>query len=130
MKPLADKKGLSIVISPGGFLEVDGNKAGLERVIMNLIQNAIEHTPKGGSITLDVSQNTSRAMLVISDTGSGIDEKDLPHILERFYKGNGTAGSGLGLSIVKEIVDQHVGSVSIESTKGKGTKVTLLFPLA
>jgi signal transduction histidine kinase len=130
MKPLAEKKGVSIVVSPSETLHIEGNKTNFERVLMNLLQNAIEHTPKDGSITLAISREASHVVLAASDTGSGIDEKDLPHIFERFYKGEGVAGSGLGLSIVKEIMDQHGGSVSIESTKGKGTKVTLLFPLA
>jgi signal transduction histidine kinase len=129
MRPLAEKKGVSIVVSPSEALHIEGNKTNLERVLMNLLQNAIEHTPKDGSVTLATSQETSQALLTVFDTGSGIDEKDLPHVLERFYKGEGFAGSGLGLSIVKEIMDQHRGSVSIESTKGKGTKVILLFPL-
>lgn len=130
MRPLAEKKGVSVEVTSNESLDVEVNKMNLERVFMNLIQNAIEHTPKDGSITLTAAKNVSEAVVTVTDTGSGIDGKDLPHILERFYKGEGVAGSGLGLSIVKEIMDQHRGSVSIESTKGKGTKVTLLFPLA
>jgi len=130
MKPLAEKKDVAVIVSPSEFISIQGNKAGLERMIMNLLQNAIEHTPNGGSITLATSQDKSHAVLTITDTGSGIDEKDLPHIFERFYKGDGGAGSGLGLSIVKEIVGQHKGSMSIQSVKGEGTKVTLCLPLS
>ena len=130
MKPLAEKKQVSIAVTPSESLHIEGNKTNLERVLMNLVQNAIEHTPEDGLITLVTSQNASHVALTVSDTGAGVDEKDLPHVLERFYKGEGVAGSGLGLSIVKEIMDQHGGKVSIESTKGKGTKVTLRFPLA
>jgi two-component system sensor histidine kinase CiaH len=111
-------------------LRISGYKAGLERILMNLLQNAIEHTPKGGSISVETSQDKSQAIVRVSDTGSGIDQKDLPNVFERFYKGEGAAGTGLGLSIVKELVNQHQGTVSIESSIGKGTIVTLRFPIS
>ncbi len=129
MYPLAEKKGVNIKISSGTPLYIEGNKAGLERVFINLLQNAVEHTSKNGSIVIEILQEKSQSVIKISDSGSGIAEKDLPHIFKRFYKGDGASGSGLGLSIVKELIDQHGGSVSIESTKGKGTSIAIRLPL-
>ncbi len=128
MYPKAEKKDISLTLNADSVF-VHGNRQGLERVVMNLLQNAIEHTTSGGSVTVAVSRENDQVVLKVSDTGSGIDAKDLPHIFERFYKGEGTTGSGLGLSIVKELINQHGGEIAIESTKGKGTSVTIRLPL-
>jgi signal transduction histidine kinase len=129
LQPLAARKGVTLETADDGPLSIHGNTAGIERVLMNLLQNAIEHTPKDGSVKIRLAHGDAKAIITISDTGSGIDEKDLPHIFERFYKGNGTSGSGLGLSIVKEIVDQHQGKVELDSVKGLGTTVSVTLPL-
>ncbi len=125
LKVLADNKGVFLKIVTTESVHIFGRKPELTRVLTNIVQNAVEHTPKGGSITIEVKHAGTQALVLVSDTGSGIDAKDLPHVFERFYKGEGTNGSGLGLSIVKEIIIQHGGEVSIESEKGKGTVVTI-----
>ncbi len=129
MRSIAENKGVSLVVSCDTALRVQGNKLGLERVLMNLLQNAIEHTAENGSVAVEVAQHKSEAVIAISDTGSGIEAKDLPHIFERFYKGEGASGNGLGLSIVKELIGHHGGSIDIKSAKGKGTVVTIKLPL-
>ena len=129
MKSIASEKGVSINIKSDEPIEVKGNKDALERTVMNLIKNAIEHTPKGGSITVNTAKGGPDALITIADTGTGIDEKDLPHILSRFYKGDGSQGSGLGLSIVKELVSEHGGNINIISAKGEGTTITISLPL-
>ena len=130
LRAIADQKGVTILASLlGAPLRVQGNVAGLERVFTNLLQNAVDHTPSGGSVAVDAHQEGRQAVVTVSDTGTGIKEADLPHIFKRFYKGDGTSGSGLGLSIVKELVGQHCGSVKIESAIGKGTVVTVKVPL-
>ena len=129
MSPIASQKELSLHVSIGTLSFTKGNSTGLERVLINIIQNAIEHTPNGGSIKVVTESDGSQTIITISDTGSGISEKDLPHIFERFYKGEGASGGGLGLSIVKELVSQHGGDVRIESTEGTGTVVTILLPI-
>jgi two-component system sensor histidine kinase ResE len=129
LRPLASDKSIKIGVSLEAPLYVQGNETGLERVITNLLQNAIEHTPKNGSITLTTSMEADKAIVSVSDTGSGIGEKDLPHIFERFYKGESASGSGLGLSIVKELVNQHKGEIDIKSTNGKGTTITMKLPV-
>ncbi len=130
IRQLSENKGIRLNVSAEGSIFVLGWTGELTRALTNLLQNAIEHTPKDGTITLDVQREGVQAIMHISDTGRGIEAKDLPHVFERFYKGEGTTGSGLGLSIVKELIEQHGGSVSIESEKGKGTSVTVRLPIS
>ncbi|MDE2173489.1 MAG: HAMP domain-containing histidine kinase, partial [Patescibacteria group bacterium] len=130
IRRLSDEKGVVLTISAEEPISVLGWPGELARAITNLLQNAIEHTPKGGSIALEAKREGHNAVVRVSDTGSGIDSNDLPHVFERFYKGEGTNGSGLGLSIVKELIVQHGGSVHIESEREKGTKATITLPLS
>jgi signal transduction histidine kinase len=130
MQSSADKKNIQLISKLPDSLMIKGNNALLERAILNILQNSIEHTPQYGSITFEMIQKDSQAIIRIIDTGSGIDEKDLPNIFTRFYKAESSNGSGLGLSIVKEIIDQHHGSISIESIKNKGTTVIIHLPMA
>jgi len=99
----------------------------MERVMINLIDNARRHTPASGSIRVSV---LAGAVISVSDTGSGIPERDLPRVFDRFYRADSsrtetTGGTGLGLAIVKEIVKLHGGEVSIESQLGEGTQVKI-----
>jgi signal transduction histidine kinase len=129
MRSIATDKYISLFVQGDAPLMVQGSAAAFERVLTNLLQNAIEHT-KAGTITIKTRQDSSNAVLTVSDTGSGIDEKDLPHVFERFYKAEGEPGSGLGLSIVKALIAEHGGSVEAASTKGTGTTITIRLPLA
>jgi signal transduction histidine kinase len=128
MGDIAKAKGIKLEASSSGTLNIQGNREGLQRALINIVLNAIDHTPESGKIDVVLKNENREAVIKISDTGTGIDEKDLPHIFERFYKGVGTSGNGLGLSIVKEIVDYHKGVIVIESTKNTGTTATLRFP--
>lgn len=100
-----------------------------DRALTNLIQNALDHTPKGGRVEVAVYTTLAHVHLVVTDTGSGITHEDLPHVFERFYKGAHGRGSGLGLSLVKEIIERHGGTVSLVSEAGKGTIVTVRLPM-
>ena len=96
----------------------------VEQAIENLVGNALRHTPSGGTITLGASQADGVATLTVSDTGAGIAPEHLPHVFERFYKGDParaaeSTGSGLGLSITKAIVDRHGGTISVTSEPGR-----------
>jgi two-component system, OmpR family, heavy metal sensor histidine kinase CusS len=108
----------------------------LRRAISNLVSNAIAHTPNGGAIVVTLEQAHDLSVRVtVSDTGCGIDEAHLPSIFDRFYraganKQSNPSGAGLGLAIVKAITQMHGGSVAVESTPGKGTRLTLQFPAA
>jgi two-component system sensor histidine kinase CiaH len=130
MHPIASKKEVILNVTNNAPLAVMGDTASMERVLINIIQNAIEHTLKDGSVSVDVQSKKSQVIITVSDTGTGISKKDLPHIFERFYKGEGASSSGLGLSIVKELIIQHEGEIRIESTEGMSTIVTINLPAA
>ena len=112
---------------------VYADKSGIERVIINIISNAIKYTDDGGSITIYVGFVYNDAYIKVKDTGRGIPEKDLGKIFERFYRVDkartrGTGGTGLGLSIAKEILDQNDSKIDIKSELDKGTDVIIRIP--
>ena len=111
----------------------------LQQLFINLVDNAVKYTPSGGSVTITASSASSSAQLnpwveiAVTDTGSGISEKDLPRLTERFYRvdkarSRELGGTGLGLAIVKHIVQAHGGELKIESTLNKGTTVRVFLP--
>ncbi|WP_419956242.1 ATP-binding protein [Neobacillus niacini] len=105
----------------------------IEQVLTNLIDNAIRHTPQGGSVRLLVKADDLGIKVEVSDSGSGIPEEDLPFVFERFYKADkartrGRAGTGLGLAIAKNIIDAHRGHISVQSKIGQGTTFSFLLP--
>jgi signal transduction histidine kinase len=110
----------------------------LQRVFSNLIDNAIKYSPKGGEIAVSLGRITqdaaALASVAVADNGIGIPEVDLPHIFERFYRAGNVApnmhGTGIGLAGVKQIVEQHGGSIEVKSEEGIGTTVTVLLPLS
>lgn len=113
-------------ISPQSFeLEADENQ--VYRCIFNLLMNGIQAMEGGGRLTVALSSNGDVISLSIGDTGKGIPKEDLPKIFEPFYSTK-RRGSGLGLPIVKNILDAHGGSISVESSEGKGTTVTIRLP--
>ncbi|MCP4164983.1 MAG: HAMP domain-containing protein [Chloroflexi bacterium] len=114
---------------------VMGDADRLRQMLVNLINNAIQYTPKGGSVDLSLSSAGISTEIIISDTGQGIPPEDLPHIFDRFYRADkarsrAVGGTGLGLSIVKWVVDAHGGDISVESTEGEGTTFRVQLPLA
>ena len=137
---LADSRGVSLSLEAGLTRVVNGNATALEQVLTNLVKNAINYTPKdqNGSVTVIIAAaDTNKVSVTVRDTGIGIDQKDLFHIFEPFYRGDtsrargiGTGTSGLGLAIVNEIVRLHKGSISIRSTPGTGTSIRVTLPTA
>jgi two-component system phosphate regulon sensor histidine kinase PhoR len=123
----AAAKGIAIHRQTGGETgQVIADRAKLEQVLLNLLDNAVKYTPEGGSITISTSEEEGMLKVDVRDTGIGIPEKDLPRIFERFYRVDAArsreqGGTGLGLAIVKHIVQQYSGSVSVESVPGKGS---------
>ena len=117
-----------------GRMPLYGDKERIEQVIANIIGNAIKYTPDGGRIAVTLGKTFgNRYVITVSDNGIGIPAADLEHLFERFYRVDKSrsiqaGGTGLGLSIAKEIVDAHGGEISVESTEGEGTKVTLTLP--
>ena len=114
---------------PDARLGGDGRR--LEQALQNLASNALRHTPAGGRITLAAEQDERATRLRVTDTGSGIAPEHLPRIFDRFYKADpsrAASGSGLGLSIVKAIVERHGGTVSARSERGSGTTFEIELP--
>ncbi|TAK57739.1 MAG: ATP-binding protein [Dehalococcoidia bacterium] len=114
---------------------IDGEQ--IERAIANLVQNALEHTPEGGDVRLRVAARDDHVELSVTDTGRGIPSADVGRIWQRFYRADksrnrdGTLdGAGLGLAIVRGIVEAHGGSVSTESAPNRGSVFTLRLPRA
>lgn len=105
----------------------------MSQVWMNLLGNAIKFTRNGGTIGVRLAQQGNDIVVSISDTGIGMDEEERSHIFERFYKADKSrnraiGGSGLGLSIVKKILDMHNGEINVKSRKGEGTEMTVTLP--
>jgi len=119
-----------------GELTGEWDRVRLQRVLSNLLTNAIKYSPAGGDITMGLfgveGDGSSCARISVTDHGIGIAAGDLPHVFDRFYRGRNLSpdmsGSGIGLAGVKQIVEQHGGSISIQSEEGSGTTVTVLLP--
>jgi signal transduction histidine kinase len=138
----AQDKGVTIEIVPhADDIRLVGDPHRLEQAVQNLAANALRHTPPGGSIRLAASRQAGNVTLTVSDTGAGIPQQHLPHVFDRFYKadqsrsqlghrglGDGGAGSGLCLSIVKAIVERHGGTVSVRSRQGVETAFEIVLP--
>jgi signal transduction histidine kinase len=114
---------------------INGDIHRLKQLLLNLLDNAIKYTDFGGDVTLGLKSSDQEAVLVVSDTGRGIPMEDIPFIFERFFRHSRTtsdrtaSGFGLGLSIVKWIVDSHGGKIEVTSTPGLGTTFTVRLPL-
>jgi signal transduction histidine kinase/CheY-like chemotaxis protein len=105
----------------------------VQRVVANLLANAIKYSPSGGDVVISVDVEDRWAALAVRDDGMGIPASDLPHVFERFHRGSNVArlsGTGLGLAGAKDIVEQHGGTISVMSTEGRGTTVVVRLPLA
>ncbi|HLG54254.1 MAG TPA: HAMP domain-containing sensor histidine kinase [Vicinamibacterales bacterium] len=133
VEALGESKDLSVDTAITPDVTVWGSRVGLKQVFLNLGDNAVKYTPAGGRISLTLEPHGSEAMLTISDTGVGIPAEDLPHVFDRFYRARGagppSTGTGLGLAIVKRIVEVHGGSITVESTLGRGSTFTVRLPL-
>jgi two-component system sensor histidine kinase BaeS len=121
-------------IAPGAEI-VTGDPMRLEQAFQNLAANALRHTPAGGRITLGAELDARDVVISVRDTGSGISPEHLAHVFDRFYKvdparAGQRTGSGLGLSIVKAIVERHRGRISVASRPGEGTWFTIRLPLS
>lgn len=117
----------------GEPVKVYADRDKLTQMVVNLVSNAIKFTGKDGTIRVSVGSEQNNAVISVTDTGIGISAEDQPHIFERFYRADAsrsrlTGGAGIGLTIVKSIVDAHQGSISVESRLGKGTKFTIVLP--
>lgn len=136
IRPQAEKKQVELSNrADTNGLTVEGNSSQLQRALVNLLTNAVNYTPGKGKVDVNVDLLGSDQVAVrISDTGAGIEPSDLPHIFERFYRGDKArtragGGTGLGLAITQEIIMKHRGVVEVESEVGAGSTFTVRLPL-
>jgi signal transduction histidine kinase len=130
---VAEEKGVTIEIAGAEQLPVVADAVRLRQAIANLVDNAVKYTPSGGHVTVSTAAQPGGAMLVVADTGTGISAQDIPRIWDRLYRGDRSRserGLGLGLSLVKAIIEAHHGSVAVESTPGRGSRFTVHVPNA
>lgn len=123
---------LSTTIEPGAEI-VYSDQFRIEQALQNLAANALRHTPAGGAVQLRAELQDREIVLSVHDTGSGMAPNHLPFVFDRFYKAdpsrpNDAVGSGLGLSIVKAIIERHGGTVAVQSEPGRGTTFTIRLP--
>jgi two-component system, OmpR family, heavy metal sensor histidine kinase CusS len=127
---LAEQRGVKIACE--GDVRVHADPVLLRRALSNLIANALQHTPAGGEVRLEAAEMAQGVRISVIDTGEGIEARHLPHLFTRFYRADASRTSsersGLGLAVVKSIVELHGGTVRIESEPGKGTRATMVFP--
>jgi signal transduction histidine kinase len=132
--PLAEREGVSLDASvphPGPLVLADAER--IEQVLLILLDNAVRHTPPGGSVTVSVTAGTETATMSVRDTGEGIAPDDLPFIFDRFYRGDPSRegrSAGLGLAIARGLVAAHRGTVHVASSVGAGTTFTVTLPPA
>lgn len=132
-REVAEAKGVTLVAHATNGASVSGDRVRLEQVAANLVDNAVKYTPRGGQVTVDVLRNDSRAQLRVRDTGPGIPPDELPRIWDRLFRGDRSRaerGLGLGLSLVKAIVEAHGGTVSVDSQPNAGSTFTVSLPIA
>ncbi|HUD71072.1 MAG TPA: heavy metal sensor histidine kinase [Dongiaceae bacterium] len=129
----AAEAGIVMAGGVSGRLDARLNRTLLQRAVGNLVENALAHTPRGGTVGIRAWREAGAVQVEVDDDGSGIPPEHLPHVFERFYRadrfrGPSAGGVGLGLAIVKAIAELHGGTVTIASEVGRGTRVRLTFP--
>jgi signal transduction histidine kinase len=135
MRHLATVKGLKLQVQADGQqLIVQGDSSGLEKVVLNILTNAIKFTPKDGSITVRLGREDNLAVVEIEDTGIGIPQQSLPHIFDRFHQVDGSTtrkyqGVGIGLALARDLAQQHGGRLTARSQLGKGTTFRIELPI-
>ena len=132
--PVASEKQVSLSCRLVEPIAIQGDRARLKQVIVNLLDNAIKYTPAGGAVDLKVVARDRHACLSVSDNGTGIPESELPFVFDRFFRGTRTRaqspdGTGLGLSIVQSVCTAHGGDVTVENLQTGGCRVRVILPL-
>lgn len=129
----AEEAGVDLRMKPASPVPAPIDRTLVQRAVGNLVENALAHTPKGGTITLSASRQNGSVLVEVADTGRGIAPEHLPRVFDRLYRADrsrtaATGGAGLGLAIVKSIAELHGGTAEIASELGKGTRVGLRLP--
>jgi heavy metal sensor kinase len=130
-EPTAEDKGIALSCLLPKESRFFGDTQMIQRMLSNLLDNAIKYTPPGGSVRVSVSENDGQVVVSVKDTGIGISPRDLPHIFERFYRGDESrsqSGIGLGLSLARAIARGHGGDITTTSTPNQGSTFTITLP--
>jgi len=133
---LGENKGVAVGLNlPPDPVIIAADELRIRQMILNIISNGIKYTPSGGRVDIRLEATDAGGVVTVSDTGIGMDRENLEKIFERFYRidkgrGHGESGAGLGLSIVKWIVDAHGGSIDVDSEQGKGSTFRITLPAA
>jgi len=132
LEPMAEDRGLSLRCETPETSPLVGDPRMIQRILANLIDNAIKYTPSGGRVTVSLSEiDGSEAIVTVQDTGLGIPPEDLPRVFERFFRcdhSRSEPGTGLGLSLARALARAHQGDVTVTSTLGQGSTFTLTLP--
>jgi len=132
LEPVAEDKGLSLKFDTPNSCLLVGDRRMIQRILSNLLDNALKYTPSGGAVTVSLSERNGReVVLAVQDTGIGIPAGDLPHVFERFYRcdqSRSEPGTGLGLSLARALARAHNGDITVTSTPGQGSTFTLILP--
>lgn len=133
-QPLAEQKSIVLKVAVPDFLILRADRERLHQLFVILLDNAMQYTPEGGQIKLQCQSDSFNVLIQVSDSGTGISPENLPHIFDRFYRGDkvrsrDTGGAGLGLAIAKWIVEKHGGKIEVFSQLGLGTEFRIYLPL-
>jgi signal transduction histidine kinase len=131
---LANARGVKVEFTSEASLQIYADSADLELIWINLLENAVQHSPPESVVHIHLRGEGESASVCVRDSGSGIGEADLPHIFERFRRGDpsrsrATGGFGLGLAIAKSIVEAYGGTIVAASKLNEGTQISVLLPL-
>jgi signal transduction histidine kinase len=131
---VAERRGVALEVREFAEAPIDADRALVRQLLMIVLDNAVKFTPTGGRVALDVAAADGHATVVVEDSGPGIPAEQLPHVFERFYRGDlsrgRTEGTGLGLAIARWIAEAHGAEITLDSEPGRGTRVTIRFPTA
>jgi heavy metal sensor kinase len=133
LEPVAQARTIDLRCERNGTVLVNGDAGWLQRLLLNLLDNAIKFTREGGKVVLRVSHEAGRARIDVRDNGIGMPPDITPHVFERFFqadpaRSSGNDGAGVGLSLVKWIVDRHEGTIAVQSRVGEGSTFTVRLP--
>ncbi|MEN8171597.1 MAG: ATP-binding protein [Chloroflexota bacterium] len=136
-RPIADQKEITLQVEISDpEAQVLADQARLTQVLHNLLNNAVQHTPQGGTISIQTQQGSENFLILVSDTGAGISPEHLPHVFDRFYRvdparARGTGGTGLGLAISRAIVEAHGGEITVSSGGiDQGSQFVIRLPIS
>jgi signal transduction histidine kinase len=130
-RPIAEEKGIRLDLQLPDHSYVHGDKNGLQRMVVHLLDNSIKYTPPGGTVTASLQDHNGHVLIRFDDTGIGISEEDLPHIFQRLYRcdrSRSQTGYGLGLSLALAIARAHGGNITVTSRLAKGSQFIVILP--